>query len=234
MLNFIDFNFLSVTAGALAVILTAVFRANYPFRYQYTCLFFKRNPKKLRKILQKSYHNNRNQLVGWLDKSSKEILESNYDEAEHYIVKALERIKKNPKGFNDLLSQFFYYNLAVTRFYRNRYRDALQLSLQAYENNPGLKNALALSICCMARLGNISHAERTWEKLKNESKIKLHVALPCLAEIEIAKGNVQRGIHLLEKASKHANYTSSHMMKHQLDARLLELRHSFQLHNQNT
>lgn len=223
-MNFFDLNATSVFAGIVAVIVVAMFRIHYPFRYQYYCLLFRNNPKWMKKLLQRSFQKNKDHLVGMLDKSSKEILEGDYDQAEHFIVEGLKKSKEFSGSIQLLITHMFYYNLALIFYFRGQYDKSLQMAFNVYQFDQGLNNALALIICNFARMGEIQQAVEALAELKRKRRLKRGLLLPCLAEIEAAKGNHNQAIYLLEKAKRYLDHFSIHLMNRELEKRILELK----------
>ncbi|MBO8171311.1 MAG: hypothetical protein H0Z33_05375 [Bacillaceae bacterium] len=218
-----DLNMTSVLAGLTAIIVVALFRMHYPFRYQYLCMLFGNRPDRIKKLLQRSYKKNRS-LVGILDKSSKEILDRNYDRAAQTVLSGILTVQTRPKTtLNQVISHLLYYNLALTLYYRKNYNKSLQILQNIYQYDPGLTNALALMICNFARQGDIQMAVESLMELKEKRRVNPGVMLPCLAEIEAAKGNYTKAIRLLQRSKRFTNHLNILLLNGELEQRITEL-----------
>ncbi len=223
-MSIFDLNATSVLVGLSAVLLTALLRMHYPFRYQYLCMLFRNRPDMIKKLLNRSSRKNRH-VVGKLDQSSKEIMDGEYEKAEQTILTAILKIQSQPKSaLNQVISHLLYYNLALTLYYRKNYNKSLQILMNVYQYDPGLTNALALMICNFARKGEIQLAVESLSELKQKRRVNQGLMLPCIAEIEAAKGNYGKAIRLLERTKKMTNYLNIHLTNGELDKRIKELR----------
>ncbi|MEW9672831.1 tetratricopeptide repeat protein [Ammoniphilus sp. 3BR4] len=222
-MNVIEPTPLSLTLGLITVILVAFLRFYFPFRYQYLCLPFKRSPHWVKRILIRSYHRNRS-AVGLLDRATKEILDGDYDKAETYILTGIEKVIKLRGLRNRLIRTLFYNHLSWILYYRGQHRESLEIAFRLYEKVPSTPNVLALILCNLARIGEVGQAIEIMTKLSGMRRVKPIILLGCEAEIEAAKGNLQKAVQLFDQAKGRKEHTSIYFNLPEIDKRINQLK----------
>jgi hypothetical protein len=221
-MHLFQFSPLSVTIGIAVIILSVFIQFHFPFRYQYLSYLFRRNPALVKRLLQRSYRKNHT-IIGLLDKSTKELLDGNYESTQKYITAGLQLTKKSQTAENQLAALFLYSNLSWTLYYQGKFRESLQIALQVYEQNQ-LPNILALICCNYARIGNLHQAVETHSELSTLNGVSSLVLLPCRAEIEAAKGNPEAAIHLLYQVKKQHQDGTAYFILQEIDNRIVQLK----------
>lgn len=218
-MELLTLNWISVISGLTAVLLVAILRLHWPFRFQYLTSLFKR-PERIMRLLEASYRRNGSRIVAVLDKSTHEIMIGNYDAAEQFIAKGLTICKETPSLFHQAMAQYLFFNLSAIYFYRGHYADALELAARIYERDPSFTNALAVIVCSQARLGDLQGASVAYEMM--EKKARNEHQLFCKAEMEAAKGNFAQAIHYMNELSRLRYFYSMHLGKNEIEKRLEE------------
>ncbi|WP_134698547.1 M48 family metallopeptidase [Ammoniphilus sp. YIM 78166] len=225
-MNSMELTPLSFTIGFVVVLVIATLRFYYPFRYQYLCLLFRRSPNGVKRLLHRSYRKNRS-AVGLLDRATMEILEGHYDEAEKFVLKGIQQILQVRGLRNQLIRTFFYSHLSWILYYRGQYKESLEISIRLYERVPSTPNILALISCNLARVGEIGRAIEVSAKLKQMKRISPTILLSCEAEIEAAKGNIQKALKLLDQAKlQKKSHFSIYFIHYEIEKRIGELNKS--------
>ncbi|RXT13614.1 M48 family metallopeptidase [Ammoniphilus sp. CFH 90114] len=222
-MNVIEPTPLSFTVGLVMVLFIALFRFHFPFRYQYICILFRRSPYWVKRILNRSYHKNRSS-VGLLDRATKEILDERYDEAEKYVLEGVQKVIQLRGLRNRLIRTLFYNHLSWILYYRGQYKESLEISIRLYEKVPSTPNILALISCNFARIGEIGQAIEVMAKLSAIKRVNPIVLLSCEAEIEAAKGNIQKAVQLLHQAKGRKSHTSIYFILPEIDKRIGQLK----------
>lgn len=218
-----SFNALSVLAGIFAMLTVAFLRFHLPFRYQYLCVLVRKKGEAVKRLLERSYQRNRS-IVGILDKSTKELLEGNYEKAQHFILEGISQAKKGSGLLNRFVLTLLFCNLSWIFYYKGQFKESLQIALQIYERNPFSPHMVALITCNFARLGDIQEAVEAYAKLEQMKKAKVSLLLPCQAEIEAAKGNVDSALQLLEEASQREITTLTSFTTIEIHNRMAQLK----------
>jgi tetratricopeptide (TPR) repeat protein len=219
--EYLDLNVTSTLSGVAAVLLVALFRLHWPFRFQYMSNLYQRQPHKMMHWLETSYRRNRSRTVAMLDKSTHEIMAGNYELAEKFIAKGLNVCKEQPTLFNQALVHYLFYNLAIVYFTRGRYSEALDIAFRVYRRDHSLVNALGIIVCAHARLGEIEHATEAYQLIAKKRSNR-NVKLLCLAEIEAAKGNFDRAVTLLHQLLALSASFTLNLNRKELEKRLEE------------
>lgn len=224
-MNVIEPTPLSLTLGLITVILVAFIRFYFPFRYQYLCLLFKRSPVWVKRILLHSYNRNRS-AVGLLDRATKEILDGEYDNAETYILSGIEKVVRLRGLRNRLIRILFFNHLSWILYYRGKHKESLELAFRLYEKVPSTPNILALILCNFARIGEVGQAIEIMTKLSGMKRVQPIILLGCEAEIEAAKGNLQKAVQLFDQAKGRKEHTSIYFILPEIDKRINQLKKS--------
>ncbi|HJV46950.1 MAG TPA: hypothetical protein VJ824_14625 [Bacillota bacterium] len=222
-MHYIQLSPLSIMVGFAAVLVTAFIRFHYAFRYQYLCLLFKRKPSIIKKLLERSYQKNRS-VVRLLDKSTKEILEGEYDQAEKFIIEGIQLARERKGLQSQLIRTIFYRNLSWILYYKGHYKESLQIAISLYEKTSATPGILALISCNFARLGDIQRAVEALAQLTQMGKAHSSILLPCKAEIEAAKGNWDQAVNLLAQAQKMNTKISVQFIMSELEKRITQLK----------
>jgi tetratricopeptide (TPR) repeat protein len=218
-----SFNALAVLAGIFAMLIAAFLRFHLPFRYRYLCLIVRKKGEAVKRLLERSYQKNRS-VVGILDKSTKELLEGNYEKAQHFILEGISQAKKRSGFLNRFVLTLLFCNLSWIFYYKGQFKESLQIALQIYERNPFSPHMIALISCNFARLGEIQEAVEAYAKLEQMKKAKPSLLLPCQAEIEAAKGNVDFALQLYQEASQRKENTLTSFTVVEINNRMTELK----------
>ncbi|WP_232699305.1 tetratricopeptide repeat protein [Brevibacillus daliensis] len=208
-------------AGIVAVLLMALIKLQWPFRFQYMTLFHKKTPERIKKCLEASFLKNNKRTVALLDKSSQQILAGEYDDAEKYITQAIVMCKQTPTLFHRALLHHLFYNLAVAYYYRGRYKEALQIAAHLYQRDNKFQNALGIMVCCHARMGDSQGAFYAFSLLKRR-RLRPALLHYCLAELEAAQGKYSNALNHLEKIGNYAYSHTLFLHQAQFDRRLKE------------
>ena len=198
---------LSFFLGIATVIGVALLRFHFPFRYQYFCYFVKNRPKLIKKILTRSYLKNKS-AVGILDKATSDILAGSYDDAEKHILEGINLVLNSGGARNQIIRNYLFNHLSWLLYYKGLHRESLEIALRLYEKIPSTPNILALISCNFARIGEIGKAIEIKSEYIKKGKTNPSVILSCEAEIEAAKGNLQKAVELFNKAKKKKSYIS--------------------------
>jgi len=219
-LEYLELNGTSTLAGVAAVLLVALIRLHWPFRFQYIGRLYKRKPEKMMRWLELSYRKNRTRAVAMLDKSTREIMAGNYDAAERFIAHGLSVCKEQPTLFHRALVHYLFFNLSIVCFTCGRYDDALEIAFRVYGRDRSLTNALGIIVCAHARLGDILHAQEAFDLIVKK-RADRSLLLFCQAEMEAAKGNFERAVlhlhQLLSLPSPCALYLNRTEIEKRLD-----------------
>lgn len=216
---------LSLLAGGIAVASVALFRFHFPFRYHYCCYFVKKNPKLVKRLLQRSYMKNKT-AVGLLDKATVEMLRGSYEEAEKYLLEGIQHVFHSRGVQNRAIRKIMFNHLAWLLYYKGCHQESLSVALRLYEKFPSTPNILALIACNFARMGEIARAIDVFKAMSKSKKASASILLTCQAEIEAAKGNAQKAIQLFQQAKNKRSYASVCFMIFEIEKRIGQLRKS--------
>lgn len=217
-----DVSPVSFFLGITVVIGIALIRFYFPFRYRYLCYLVKKSPKLIEKLLLRSYKKNRT-AVGLLDKATNDILTGAYEEAEKHIINGIQLVIPL-RGFqNRLIRNFFFQHLSWLLYYKGNHQESLQIALRLYEKVPTTPNILALISCNFSRLGEIGKAIEAKSLLAKKGKAASSIVLSCEAEIEAAKGNLQKAVELYHQAKKKKSYASIYFHISEIEKRIVQL-----------
>jgi tetratricopeptide (TPR) repeat protein len=221
-MHFFQLSPLAVMTGIGAVIAAAFLNFHYAFRYQYLCVLVRKRPSSVKRLLERSYLKNRT-IVGLLDKSTKEILEGDYDQAEKFIIEGIGQARQKRTLQSQFVSTTLYRNLSWILYYKGHYKESLQVAISLYEKAPTATDMLALISCNFARLGDIQRAVEALAKLTQMKKAEIFELLPCKAEIEAAKGNSEKAVDLLDQAKQVQTKVSIKFIITELEKRISQL-----------
>lgn len=215
-MGLLHLNWISVISGLAAVLVVVFIRLHWPFRFQYMGALFKR-PERIMRLLDASYHRNSSRMVAVLDKSTREIMSGNYDNAEQFIAKGLTICKHTPSLFNQAMAQYLFCNLSAIYYFRGNYAEALDLALRVFERDQSSVDALTVIVCSQARLGDLQGAIEAYGLLRK--KARNEVQLFCQAEIEAAKGNFSAALAHLQRLSRLRYFYIMHVGRVELEKR---------------